>query len=222
MLVHAGQWNSTSPTSFSTHTHTSIATNMAATYSKAFIGLCLFLNVCFSIIIVLLNKWIYTHYGFPNITMTCLHFVFTTIGLLICQFLGVFSPKSLPIRSMLPLSLSFCGFVVFTNLSLQTNTVGTYQLAKTMTTPCIIIVQTYFYNREFSTKIKLTLVSTFMVKFDIWFCCLHLSRSRPNWITGPGPKSGRLENRSHVVPKTGFQDGGDRTRIFTHKIIILA
>ena len=25
----------------------------------------------------------------------------------------------------------------------------------------------------------------------------------------------RLENRSHVVPKTGFQDGGDRTRIFT-------
>ena len=33
---------------------------------------------------------------------------------------------------------------------------------------------------------------------------------------------GRLENRSHTVPKTGFQDGGDRTRIFTHKIIILA
>ena len=32
----------------------------------------------------------------------------------------------------------------------------------------------------------------------------------------------RLENRSHVVPKTGFQDGGDRTRIFTHKINILA
>ena len=32
----------------------------------------------------------------------------------------------------------------------------------------------------------------------------------------------RLENRSHVVPKTEFQDGGDRTRIFTHKIIILA
>ena len=33
---------------------------------------------------------------------------------------------------------------------------------------------------------------------------------------------GWLENRGHVVPKTEFQDGGDRTRIFTHKIIILA
>ena len=25
-----------------------------------------------------------------------------------------------------------------------------------------------------------------------------------------------MENRSHVVPKTGFQDGGDWTRIVTH------
>ena len=48
--------------------------------------------------------------------------------------------------------------------------------------------------------------------------------------TGRGPTGlrarvrnrGRLENRSHMVLKTGFQDGGDRTRIFTHKIIILA
>ena len=35
------------------------------------------------------------------------------------------------------------------------------------------------------------------------------------------PKSGSAGNRSHMVPKTGFQDGGERTRIFTHKIIIL-
>ena len=48
--------------------------------------------------------------------------------------------------------------------------------------------------------------------------------------TGRGPTGlrarlrnrGRLENRSHVLPKTRFQDGGDRARIFTHKIIILA
>ena len=32
----------------------------------------------------------------------------------------------------------------------------------------------------------------------------------------------RLENRSHVVLKTEFQNGGGRTRIFTHKITILA
>ena len=127
--------------------------------SKVFVSGCLSLNVCFSIVIVLLNKWIYTHYGFPNITMTCLHFVFTTLGLLVCRQLGIFQPKALPVLKMLPLSLTFCGFVVFTNLSLQTNTVGTYQLAKTMTTPCIIAIQTYFYSKEFSLKIKSCMVS---------------------------------------------------------------
>ena len=48
--------------------------------------------------------------------------------------------------------------------------------------------------------------------------------------SGPGPtrlrararNRDRLENRSHVVPKTEFQDGGGRTRKFTHKITILA
>ena len=68
----------------------------------------------------------------------------------------------------------------------------------------------------------------------IWRRSPNLTRSlklaaAPNW-PGRGPtvlrarvrNQGRLENRSHLVPKTGFQDGGDRTRIFTHKIIIMA
>ena len=138
---------------------TPTTTNMATQHSNAYVATCLSLNITFSITIVLLNKWIYVHDGFPNITMTCSHFIFTTIGLLICQLFGVFQPKSLPVLKMLPLSLTFCGFVVFTNLSLQTNSVGTYQLAKTMTTPCIILIQTYFYDRTFSMKVKFTLVS---------------------------------------------------------------
>merc|ERR1712170_131604 len=69
-----------------------------------------------------------------------------------------------------------CGFVVLTNLSLQTNTVGTYQLIKTMTTPCIIVLQTFFYSRSFSTEVKRTLIpistgvflnSYFDIKFNI-------------------------------------------------------
>ena len=131
--------------------------------SRVFITCCLVMNVGVSILIVLLNKWVYTHYGFPNMTMTCIHFIFTFIGLLICRVFGMFEVKRLPIVKMIPLSLTFCGFVVFTNLSLQNNTVGTYQIAKCMTTPCIIIIQTYFYNRDFSTKVKCTLVSTFQV-----------------------------------------------------------
>ena len=138
---------------------------MGADNSPKFIAFCLSLNILFSITIVILNKWIYSTYKFPNITMTCLHFICTTFGLLICHQAKIFEPKRLPLLQMLPLSLTFCGFVVFTNLSLQNNTVGTYQLAKTMTTPCIIIIQTFFYDREFSTKVKCTLVRYFISIF---------------------------------------------------------
>ncbi|XP_070193738.1 solute carrier family 35 member E3-like isoform X2 [Littorina saxatilis] len=126
--------------------------------SQSVVAVCLVLNICCSIVIVLLNKWIYTHYAFPNMTLTCIHFIVTTLGLLICKKLNLFQPKSLPFMHMLPLALTFCGFVVFTNLSLESNTVGTYQLIKTMTTPCIIIIQTHFYNRSFSMRVKATLL----------------------------------------------------------------
>lgn len=75
-----------------------------------------------------------------------------------CRALGIFTPKPLPLIKMAPIAITFCGFVVFTNLSLQYNTVGTYQIIKSMTTPCIIVIQSYYYARDFSTKVKLTLV----------------------------------------------------------------
>ena len=144
-------------------------------YSKQFTAFCLCLNIALSIGIVMINKSIYTYYGFPNITMTCIHFICTFIGMLICKWMGLFTPKSLPIGKMLPISSTFCGFVVFTNLSLQTNTVGTYQIMKCLTTPCIMVIQTYFYSRSFSRNVKLTLVSLipFAYSFHILRVRLH-------------------------------------------------
>eukprot|EP00112_Aurelia_sp_Birch-Aquarium-sp1_P004884 Seg1551.4 transcript_id=Seg1551.4/GoldUCD/mRNA.D3Y31 product="Solute carrier family 35 member E3" protein_id=Seg1551.4/GoldUCD/D3Y31 len=142
----------------------------------AVLSTCLLANLLSSICIVFVNKWIYVHYNFPNMTLTCLHFVVTTLGLQICSFFNMFNPKSLPIKNMVPLSLSFCGFVVLTNLSLQYNTVGTYQLIKALTTPCIIVIHTLFYGRRYSLPIKLTLIpitlgvflnSYYDVKFNI-------------------------------------------------------
>ncbi|XP_068937186.1 solute carrier family 35 member E3 isoform X2 [Petaurus breviceps papuanus] len=118
----------------------------------------LLLNLLVSICIVFLNKWIYVHYGFPNMSLTLVHFVVTGLGLYICQKLNIFAPKSLQPSKLLFLALSFCGFVVFTNLSLQNNTIGTYQLAKAMTTPVIIAIQTLFYKKTFSAKIQFTLI----------------------------------------------------------------
>lgn len=118
----------------------------------------LMVNLLSSICIVFVNKWIYVHYGFPNMTLTLVHFVVTWLGLHICHKMNMFAPKRLPLRRIALLALSFCGFVAFTNLSLQNNSIGTYQLAKAMTTPVIILIQTTYYRKTFSTKIKLTLV----------------------------------------------------------------
>lgn len=115
-------------------------------------------NLLSSICIVFINKWLYVQYGFPNMTLTLIHFLVTWLGLYVCQKLDLFAPKRLNLSKIILLALSFCGFVVFTNLSLQNNTIGTYQIAKTMTTPVIIVIQSMYYKKTFSTKIKMTLI----------------------------------------------------------------
>lgn len=124
--------------------------------TKLFI--CIVGNIFSSIAIVFCNKWIYTNYGFPNVTLTCIHFVMTYLALKVCIVLNIFTPKKIPLCEMIPLCLCFCGFVVFTNLSLQNNTVGTYQVAKVMTTPTILIVHSLIYHKKYSLKIILTIV----------------------------------------------------------------
>jgi len=134
------------------------ALSVGQTYSSLYISFCLVVNVMLSISLILLNKVVFTDVKFPNMTLTCVHFVFTTVGMVVCRFFGLFTYKALPLRHMLPLSLSFCGFVVLTNLSLQSNTVGTYQIIKSMTTPMIIFIQSIYYARHFSLRVKLTVV----------------------------------------------------------------
>jgi solute carrier family 35, member E3 len=119
-----------------------------------------FLNVASSVLIVLVNKYIYEYYGFPNMALTCVHFIVTFLGLVVCQQLNIFQIKKLPILKMIPLSTTFCGFVVFTNLSLEYNTIGTYQIMKFMTTPCVMLISYFFYKTNYSNKVKLSLVST--------------------------------------------------------------
>ncbi|XP_067110712.1 solute carrier family 35 member E3 isoform X2 [Osmerus mordax] len=135
-----------------------MATRLSDLFGNSRIVTGLLANLLSSICIVFINKWIYVHYGFPNITLTLIHFLMTWLGLYVCQKMDIFSPKSLQPTKIIWLALSFCGFVAFTNLSLQNNTIGTYQLAKAMTTPVIIVIQTLYYRKTFSTKIKLTVV----------------------------------------------------------------
>jgi solute carrier family 35 protein E3 len=74
-------------------------------------------------------------------TLTTLHFIVTYLGLEISAIFGLFRKKSVNIREVVPISLAFTGFVIFNNLSLQNNTIGTYQLLKVLTTPVIVALQ---------------------------------------------------------------------------------
>uniref|UniRef100_A0A8C4WXM7 Solute carrier family 35 member E3 n=1 Tax=Eptatretus burgeri TaxID=7764 RepID=A0A8C4WXM7_EPTBU len=122
-------------------------------------------NFASSISVVFLNKWLFAHHSFPSLSLTLVHFAFTWLGLAICCHLGYFAPRRLPLSSLALLALSFCGFVVFTNLSLQTNTIGTYQLAKALTTPVILIIQSAMFGKTFDLQIKLTLIPIFLGVF---------------------------------------------------------
>jgi solute carrier family 35, member E3 len=119
------------------------------------------INFVSSIAIIQVNKYIYVNYEYPNMALTCLNFVFTFIGLLICEKFGVFKIKKVSILKMLPMAASFCGFVVLTNYSLQYNSVGTYQCLKALTTPTVVVISMLIYNQKYSTKIKLSVVNKF-------------------------------------------------------------
>ncbi len=128
-------------------------------------------NISLGIGIVMLNKLIYVQQQFPNVTLTLVHFVMTSGALQICVWLNIFRPKPLTLKQVFPLSASFCGFVVFTNLSLQNNAIGTYQLAKVLTTPVIVCIQASLYKKTFSTRIKLTLVSnSYSIEINYFRC----------------------------------------------------
>ena len=72
---------------------------------------------------------------FPNLTLTTLNFFITFLLLLLCLRAKLVTYVHLPIFSMIPVSACFGGFIAFSNLSLQYNTVGTYQLIKLQVTP---------------------------------------------------------------------------------------
>ncbi|CDF32849.1 similar to glucose-6-phosphate/phosphate translocator [Chondrus crispus] len=97
--------------------------------------------------IVSANKLVYEagfHFG---ATLTFIHFICTTIGLLLLARFGVFTPKRLDVRKALKLAIAGMGFVVFSNLSLQRNSVGFYQVMKHMTVVGVIIIEAIVFRR---------------------------------------------------------------------------
>jgi solute carrier family 35 protein E3 len=115
-------------------------------------------NIISSIAIIFLNKYIFSHCQIKTMTLTAIHMIFTSLGLFFCLKLNTFTRKSVPIIKVLPLSISYCAFVVFTNLSLEYNTIGTYQLFKVLTTPVVALISWQYYKTKYSKMVILTLI----------------------------------------------------------------
>jgi len=115
-------------------------------------------NILSSIAIIFLNKYIFSHCQIKTMTLTAIHMIFTSLGLFLCLKFHTFTRKSVPIIKVLPLSISYCAFVVFTNLSLEYNTIGTYQLFKVLTTPVVALISWQYYKTKYSRMVILTLI----------------------------------------------------------------
>lgn len=112
-----------------------------------------FMNIFSSVAIVFVNKYIFTHYQIHTVTLTMIHMLFTSFGLFICSKFKTFVPKVANLIDVLPLAAAFSVFIVFTNLSLEYNNIGTSQLFKVLTTPVVAFITWHFYKTKYSYKI---------------------------------------------------------------------
>ncbi|CAF3219760.1 unnamed protein product [Rotaria socialis] len=120
------------------------------------------INFISSILVINLSKWIYVKHHFPNLTLTTMNFFITFLLLLVCLQLKLFAHVRLPIPSMIPVSICFGGFIAFSNLSLQYNTVGTYQLIKLQVTPTVMLVSWLFFKAHYPLPIVFSFMPVFV------------------------------------------------------------
>uniref|UniRef100_A0A7S0ZKQ4 Sugar phosphate transporter domain-containing protein n=1 Tax=Timspurckia oligopyrenoides TaxID=708627 RepID=A0A7S0ZKQ4_9RHOD len=117
------------------------------------------LNFASSTGIVVSNKIVMDRLGFSfATTLTFVHFVMTFVMLLLASALRIFEIKKLPLNKVAKLAAGNMGFVVLTNLSLQYNSIGFYQIMKVMTTPTVVMIEAILYQKYLEFNLKLSLV----------------------------------------------------------------
>lgn len=111
-------------------------------------------NVVPSVSLIMVNKYLVTHYNFGYMmTLTTCH-MFATYGLmLVLKAMGIFEAKKMDWNNIMKLSLCGLGSIAFMNLNLATNSVGFYQLSKLSCVPTTIVLQILFFNMRFSMQI---------------------------------------------------------------------
>lgn len=120
---------------------------------------CMALNFMSSTCLVVVNKLVMDKFGFKYATtLTCFHLICTYLLLLVTARLRFFEIKKLPVRDVSKLAAGTMGFICLTNLSLQHNSVGFYQVMKVMTTPTVVIIESLLYQKYLDNQLKISLI----------------------------------------------------------------
>ncbi|KAL5998346.1 UDP-xylose transporter 1 [Asimina triloba] len=117
------------------------------------------LSVVSSVAIVICNKALISTLEFPFVTtLTSWHLMVTFCTLHVAQRFNVFEPKSTDMKVVMLFGLLNGISIGFLNLSLGFNSVGFYQMTKLAIIPFTVLLETVFLKKQFSERIKLSLL----------------------------------------------------------------
>ncbi|KAF5727458.1 hypothetical protein HS088_TW22G01151 [Tripterygium wilfordii] len=119
----------------------------------------LFLSVASSVSIVICNKALMSNLGFPfATTLTSWHLMVTFCTLHAAQRFSLFESKSMDMKTVMLFGILNGVSIGLLNLSLGFNSVGFYQMTKLAIIPFTVLLETLFLKKQFSEKIKFSLL----------------------------------------------------------------
>ncbi|XP_073049205.1 UDP-xylose transporter 1-like [Primulina eburnea] len=119
----------------------------------------LFLSVASSVSIVICNKALMSHLGFPfATTLTSWHLMVTFFSLHAALRFNLFENKPIDMKTVTLFGLLNGVSIGFLNLSLGFNSIGFYQMTKLAIIPFTVLLETLFLKKQFSEKIKCSLL----------------------------------------------------------------
>ncbi|CAA2985112.1 uncharacterized membrane At1g06890 [Olea europaea subsp. europaea] len=119
----------------------------------------LFLSVASSVSIVICNKALMSNLGFPfATTLTSWHLMVTYCSLHVALRLNFFENKPIDMKTVMLFGILNGISIGFLNLSLGFNSIGFYQMTKLAIIPFTVLLETIFLKKQFSQKIKLSLL----------------------------------------------------------------
>ncbi|KAL4522613.1 hypothetical protein Ndes2526B_g01039 [Nannochloris sp. 'desiccata'] len=112
------------------------------------------MNIASATGIVFANKAVFSVFKFHfTYALTFVHTIFTMIGMQGFLRSGLFEPKIVQKRKLLPLAAAYVGYIVLCNLNLNINPVGFYQITKIAVAPAVLAIDAVVYKKRTSGRV---------------------------------------------------------------------